>query len=197
MKFFSRLRGRRHARLTGISTPLFGLSWEYGSSEREAVQQLFAYLESRRALWIPFNSEDHQQVVSSVLAMREQLTAVQRNLSSGSPAIDSIRTMRLTCERFLTDTPEVELYFYSNLGELRGIFGGELGRLAKTYGIEVQEPLAWIIPPADEGRVGRFIPIGEIPRVIYVPLPPSRDPSGKPETHKLSAAGEGDERSDG
>ena len=77
--FFSRLRGRRRARLTSVTTPIFGLGWEYGTSEREAIQGLFSYLESRRALWIPFNSEDHERVVRSILDMRDRITTVQQH----------------------------------------------------------------------------------------------------------------------
>ena len=77
VKLLSRLRGRRRARLTGVSTPLFGVSWEYGPSDCEAVGDLFLYLESRRALWIPFDSENHEYVVRSILSIREELTSVQ------------------------------------------------------------------------------------------------------------------------
>ncbi len=173
--FFSRLRGRRRARLTSVTTPIFGLGWEYGTSEREAIQGLFSYLESRRALWIPFNSEDHERVVRSILDMRDRITTVQQHLRQGGPAIESVRRLRFTCERFLTDTPQAEVYFYSNLGELRGIFGAEIGRLAQIFGLDVEPPLSWIVPPATEEEVGEFIPRGEIERSVYLMGPGTMD----------------------
>jgi hypothetical protein len=42
--------------------------------------------------------------------------------------------------------------FNQSLGELRGVFGLHLGRLAVHYGIDVPEPLSGILPldPADD-----------------------------------------------
>jgi hypothetical protein len=198
VKLLPRLRGRRRARLTGVSTPLLGVSWEYGPSDREAVHDLFVYLETRRALWIPFNLEDHKHVVESILLMRDELTSIQRRLRYGSPASESVRRLRLTCERFLTDTPVQELYFYSNLGELRGIFGAELGRLASDFDIQVREPLVWIVPPIDENSVGRFVPIGEIPRTIYIKPPADFDATAAadPRVQQPEDSDEGSEGSD-
>ena len=65
-----RLRGRKIPRLTGVSLPLGGLQWEYPASEREKIAALFDYLESRRALWIPFDSEDYRRTTP---ARREQI----------------------------------------------------------------------------------------------------------------------------
>ena len=108
-----------------------------------------------------------------------------------------MRKLRLTCERFLTDTPATELYFYSNLGELRGVFGAELGRLASDFNIDVREPLVWIIPPTDENDVGRFVPIGEITREIYIEPPKHWFGTAAPTDPTVQKPDDSDEASEG
>jgi hypothetical protein len=39
--------------LTGISTPVFGVSWTPPESDREVVRKLVVFLEDRRALYSP------------------------------------------------------------------------------------------------------------------------------------------------
>jgi hypothetical protein len=68
-----------------------------------------------------------------------------------------------------------EIQFYSNLGELRGVFGSELGILARRYKIDVAEPLSWIIPPIDPKQVKSFVPAGEILRHRYFTGPPDSE----------------------
>jgi hypothetical protein len=121
---------------------------------------------------VPFDSEDHDRVLQSVLTMRQQLSDTQRALPLGSPAEKAIRAMRLTCERFLTDTPSSEVLFYSNLGELRGVFGAELSSLCDQFGVQVAAPLTWIIPPKNDEDVVAFVPEGEVVRTLYFEPPP-------------------------
>lgn len=169
-----RLRGRKIPRLTGVSLPLGGLQWEYPASEREKIAALFDYLESRRALWIPFDSEDYGYVIDSVLAIRTRLSALQESLAERSPARDQVRGMRFAAERFLSDAkPGARmLIFYSNLGELRGVLGVHLERLADAYGIKAEPPLSWIFPSTHlEALPGRVRPSGEIEREMYLEGP--------------------------
>jgi hypothetical protein len=82
--------------------------------------------------------------------------------------------MRLACERFLTGSLNVnELFFYSDLGELRGVFGAYLDDLARLYGFEVAPPLLWILPSTSAENVpqGFDRSHGEISTTLYV-MPP-------------------------
>lgn len=46
-------------RVTGISTPVFGVSWsDPGPSETEIVRRFLVFLEDRRVLYNPFDSGD-------------------------------------------------------------------------------------------------------------------------------------------
>ncbi|MEU5529354.1 DUF6650 family protein [Micromonospora chersina] len=183
----NQLRGRRHVRLTGGSIPFAGVQWEYTESEREIIQRLVDFLETRRVLWMPLNSENHRHVVESVLLMRSRLADVQGQLRHDSPARNRIRLLRLACERFLTSLQgEGELLFYSDLGELRGASGVYLDDLVGMYGIDVSPPLKWILPstPAKELPNGLVRARGEVERSFYVEPLSRRSPdeggSGEP-----------------
>jgi hypothetical protein len=142
--------------------------------ERNKVRDLLEELDSKRALWVPFNHEDHYQVVKSIQKIRQKLLTTLRALPEDSPARRPVRTMRLTCERFLTNTPSNDLNFYSNLGELRGVFGVCLSELVEIYNLKVEKPLADILPPQSEQEVTQFEPDGEMwGPPIYIPPPPN------------------------
>ena len=44
-------------RITGISTPVFGVSWTPPESKRDVVRRLVAFLEDRRALYAEYHME--------------------------------------------------------------------------------------------------------------------------------------------
>ncbi|WP_370464127.1 DUF6650 family protein [Micromonospora sp. AP08] len=175
----NQLRGRRGVRLTGVSTLFGGVQWDYTKSERDLLRRLVDFLETRRVLWMPFNSENHRHVVESVLLMRSRLVDVQEQLRHDSPAKNRIRLLRLACERFLTSAQGAsDLHFYSDLGELRGVFGAYLDDLLGIYGLDASPQLRWILPstPAEELPNGLVRTRGEIERSIYVePLQRPRD----------------------
>ena len=50
--------------LTGISTPVFGVSWNPPKTEREIARQLLVLLEDRRALYNPFDIEMPEYVAA-------------------------------------------------------------------------------------------------------------------------------------
>ena len=71
----AKLKGKELAkRLTGISTPIGGLSWTPPVDERDVAKQLLVFLEDRRALYMPYNLEVSPYVVDSVLEIRQRLT---------------------------------------------------------------------------------------------------------------------------
>ncbi len=61
-------------RLTGISCPVFGLSWNPPEAECLIAQRVIAFLEDRRVLYVPSEIEVPEHCVQSVLKIREFLT---------------------------------------------------------------------------------------------------------------------------
>lgn len=163
-------------RLTGFSTPIFGVQWNPPESERETVRRLLHFLEDRRALYVPYCLEVTDQVERSLLQIREELTRTLQTLPEDSKAAGPIRAMRAACRKFLTgDHPEFPHMlearhrewgppprhhrheaspgFFVALGELRATFGTHIADLAVRYGLDLEEDLAPILPaePHEDG----------------------------------------------
>lgn len=144
-------------RLTGFSTPIFGISWDPPESERDIARKLIIYLEDKRVLYYPFDMEDPQYVVSSILEIRKYLTKTLQNLSEDSQLFSHFRSMRSACRKFLDyfDKSKLGPRFYyleslTKLGELRAIFGFNLAQICVKYGIDINSELATILPEEDE-----------------------------------------------
>jgi hypothetical protein len=141
------------ARITGISLPVFGVSWSPPESEREVVRQTFIFLEDRRALYNDFAHEIGLEVAESVLAIRSELTSALKRLSGGSEAAASLKAMRAACREYLDTTGRRSdrwsgpFSFMAQLGRLRAIIGVHVAYLAVKYGIDIEGELLRVLPP--------------------------------------------------
>lgn len=164
-------------RLTGISTPLVGVSWQPSDLEISAARRVIAFLEDRRVLYAPDSLEVPEHCVHSVLEIRHFLSGDLGKLDSSSEFAASLRAMRAACRKFLervgTNGREVILYanqhghwaswtFYSALGEMRGTFGVHLAKIAAEFRLDIEDRLAAILPAradadsdGDDRRSGR------------------------------------------
>jgi hypothetical protein len=155
----------RLLKLTSVSTPLGGLSWTPPKSEREELRKLVAFLEDRRVLFRELRFEVPDEVIRSILGIRERLTEVIANLPEDSRAAEALRKMRSACRRFLDGPhPDVEMIIQYRwgvhgkgdpgwlvaLGELRGVFGSQLATLADIYGLDIEDELASILPSSND-----------------------------------------------
>lgn len=154
------------SRFTGFSTPVFGVSWQPAEPEVGAARRVVAFLEDRRVLYAPDEMEVPQHCVHSVLDIRHFLTVELGALTDGD-LHRSLRAMRAACRKFLDtvgpDDDEIVLFggqhghwaswkFSGALGEMRGVFGLHLARLATEYGLDIEDELAQILPGADEAH---------------------------------------------
>ena len=147
-------------KLTGISCPVFGISWNPDEAERDIAKRINVFLEAKRVLYSPYELETVFPVVESVTEIRNMITSEIPRMKEGSKLEECSRAMRNACNKFLSkckDDEEFRKYanmqgnicnwiFLSAIGELRGIFGVMVGQIAKAYGIDVEEQLAEIIP---------------------------------------------------
>jgi hypothetical protein len=146
-------------RITGISTPVFGLSWNPPEDRRRIVRGLVAFLEDRRALYADFHMEYSPWVEKSVLEMRSVLTKTLKSCPEDGELTGPIRGMRSACRKFLDrmaypGSLRMNMYphealMWEALGELRGMFGLHLARLCAEYGVDVEPELAAIFPDSD------------------------------------------------
>jgi len=145
--------------LTGISTPIFGVSWSPPKSDQEIVRKLIAFFEDRRALYNPFNIETPIFVDLSILEIRKKLTEILENIDESSDIVPHLRALRAAARKYMDEREHRrhhrmylprEEFSFAALGELRAIFGIHLAQLAVKYGIDVEEDLASIFPEKDE-----------------------------------------------
>lgn len=152
-------------RLTGISTPIFGVSWQPSDSERTVARRVIAQLEDRRVLFVASEMEIPEHCVRSVLEIRQQLTAAIAAVGEGSELSSALRAMRAACRKFLASVHSDERiiqfgasrghyaswHFNGAVGELRGVFGIHLAKIAAQFGLDIEDELASILPAPDSG----------------------------------------------
>lgn len=147
-------------RLTGISTPFGGASWQPAEMEISAARRVIAFLEDRRVLYEPEQMEVPYHCVHSVIEIRHRLSDELGKLDGSSELAASLRAMRVACRKFLervgTDGRDGIHHangwgfhswtFGSALGELRGTFGVHVARIAAAFKLDVEDRLASILP---------------------------------------------------
>ena len=91
-------------RITGISSPIFGISWNPEHTERDFAREVITFLEDRRVLYVPSEMEVPHHCVESVLQIRQFLTSMIGKLPEDSELAKSLRAMRAACRKFLSRT---------------------------------------------------------------------------------------------
>lgn len=149
------------SRVTGLSVPIFGIQWNPPEAECVVARRVLAFLEDRRVLFVPSEMEVPQHCVESILRIRELLTGELGKLASDAELAISLRSMRAACRKFLAtveadDRRAVQFgasqghyaswIFNGAVGELRGVFGLHIARLATSHGLDVEGDLASILP---------------------------------------------------
>lgn len=149
-------------RLNGISTPVFGISWNPKGTDKDCAKGIIAFLEDRRVLYNPSEMEMPDHCVQSVLEIRQFLTQKIGTVES-TDLQESLRAMRASCRKFLDTVGAndniirfgyqsghwASWEFNGAVGEFRGIFGIHVARIAVMYGIDVEKDLAKILPAND------------------------------------------------
>ena len=152
------------ARLTGISCPIFGVSWNPPEADVSHARRIITFLEDRRVLYNPSEMEVPHYCVHSVVDIRGLLTDELSALDADSELAKPLRAMRTACRKFLDTVQQDERVieygghhnhfaswiFNGALGELRGVFGIHIAQLAAEHGLDVEDDLAGILPGADD-----------------------------------------------
>jgi len=154
-----KLKGRELAtRLTGILTPIGGISWKPPADERDKARRLLVYLAGQRAFHYPYDREIGSFIVQSIMDTNEQLTRDIEALSMDSLLRKILRAMQAACRKFLDENQSpsagyggpYQAQLYCTLGELRALFGIHITRIAFAYDLEVDVCLGDILPPEPE-----------------------------------------------
>jgi hypothetical protein len=160
------------ARITGLSTPIFGVSWEPPTIDRTVARRVIAEVETRRVLFSTYTNEVPEQCVASVLELRGLCTDVLGAGNIGDKLSGPVRLMRQYCVRFLErvgasetrDAPHDrhlfrepqwhmhDYWFGEALGELRSGVVLQVAIIAKAFGVDVEDDLAKVLPNPDESE---------------------------------------------
>lgn len=147
-------------RITGISTPIFGVSWYPKMQERNIAIKLIIFLEDRRVLYNPVKDENFEYVIASVLKIRERLTRDMELLDRSSELMVLLTEMRRTCRKFLDVNQKYKFDFplknkeernnfekyLQSIMIFRENFGRYIALLSIKYGIDLAYELQSILP---------------------------------------------------
>lgn len=89
-------------RLTGISCPVFGVSWNPAESQRSIARKILVFLEARRVLYSPYEYETIHPVISSVVEIKNFLSSELPRINESSELDGYVRAMRSACNKFLS-----------------------------------------------------------------------------------------------
>lgn len=150
------------SKITGISCPVFGISWDAPNTERQIARNTIIFLEQKRVLYNDYELEVASHCTQSVIQIREFLTEQLEKIKENSNLYEYISAMRKSCNKFLNNMHIIEREYHSQnninfcsidgwkfivaLGELRGLFGVMIMQIATTYGLDVENDLANILP---------------------------------------------------
>jgi hypothetical protein len=156
-------------RLTGISTPLGGVSWQSSDLEVSAARRVIAFLKDRRVLYAPEEMEVAAHCVDSVLEIRRCLSGELGKLDGKSEFAASLRAMRAACRKFLDrvgiDGREVVLYAnhhgHWQAGPSIALWArceehsaSIWRRLRPEFKLDIEDQLASILPANAEADLG-------------------------------------------
>ena len=102
--------------LTGISTPVFGVSWKPPETDRNIVRKLVIFFEDRRALYNPYDVETPHWVIDSVLEIRRKLTETLASIDQDSDIALHLRAMRAACRKFMDEAEHKKRGRYPHYG---------------------------------------------------------------------------------
>jgi|GEM_PF-391990 len=95
-------------RFTGIDTPLGGISWEYTTSPKKRIEDLFCLLESKRLLSNPWHLEVVSQCVESALEIKNALVSITKDVKFPNKDCFVFSSMIDASNKFLDDLNKMQ-----------------------------------------------------------------------------------------
>src|SRR5882672_4220891 len=89
------------SRLTGISTPVFGVSWNPTEPQLATARRVLTFLEDRRIFYNAFHIEVEDQCIQCATDIRRFLPNELGHLETSDPLAQHLRGIRAACRYFL------------------------------------------------------------------------------------------------
>jgi len=150
------------SRLTGLSVPFFGASWQPSTSERDVATELLLRFEDRRVLYAPSEAEIPHHCIHSVIEVRHILSEALVKTGGTGVLAEHLRALSAASRRFLDridadGRPDYDgmrsaghylsWKFLDALGQMRAIFGVHIALIADQYDLDIRGSLRDILPP--------------------------------------------------
>lgn len=156
------------ARVNGLSTPIFGVSWTPPTVDVSVARKFIAFIETRRVLFSTYTNEVPEECVHSVLQIREFVTEILGSGGIADELAGPLRLVRRYCVQFLDRVDATEdrhddqgprrhlfresrwamhdYWFGEAVGELRAGVGLQVAIVASAYGLDIEDDLACTLP---------------------------------------------------
>lgn len=95
-------------RITGLSTPFGGVSWEYTTSPKKRIMDFFLFLESKRLLTNPWYLEVVSQCVESALEIKTALVSITEDVDFTEGDYFVISAMLDASNKFLDELNKIQ-----------------------------------------------------------------------------------------
>lgn len=124
-------------KVTGLSTPFGGISWEYSETEKKGVQELFFFLETKRILVNPIEMEIKQWCIESAFEIKKKITEIYSQYHFSNHTTDCIRSMIDACNNFLdkiNDVKETGIIYKNGNGDwVDSTFSSAMKQFRKSF----------------------------------------------------------------
>jgi hypothetical protein len=146
------------ARITGLSIPIFGISWNPVEADVTIARRVLTFLEDRRVLRDEYLRSDAGPCAASVREVRTKLTQELADIAH-SKLREDLKAMERACRAFLDAlqangvpekmdyelSPEQRDVFQAALASLRRDFAYHITRIAAQHGLGLHDELAWML----------------------------------------------------
>lgn len=148
------------SKLSGISTPIGGITWTPTKNERQIVYELFQKLRDRRLIRHYHGGFEYRAAIDSLMTMRKDVTSALSELSPGCKCrkiLENIRKALHLFQTFVEDEYPKNKYNYDSeraeamptndvltaLSSMQKIVSKNLIELNKIYNIELNDSLKY------------------------------------------------------
>jgi len=94
-------------KITGISTPFGGVSWEPPVDEKKIAQQVIIFLEDRRLVSFIHHVERDRDAIISANMIRDFLTTKLQELNPKSQLYECLQEIRTAAREFVTELEKI------------------------------------------------------------------------------------------